>query len=323
MPSSLSSAPGPKMTFAQRMMANMGHVEGEGLGRHQNGITAPIEAVSNNGRRGLGHEEGLIPASAFESTTRQRDWFENDITSKFVIIDNLDPDTGAATVSRLFNHTECKPKEIFVIGGSRAYLEFESNDDAEIAVAEQDDRRSNHDYSKISVRLVAPEEVPEPKDDYYGPRLSTFLREHEENLQVKSCTVLLKNLPNHEQRCVNTMTGDHEEFEYSGIRVVDDGEVLVKFYSPDNARHFAGEWDGTYFKTRTVYAKCVPDSEIDDFIETENLEKEHKPKAAIFVTNVPQGSSIDDVRDVFYKYEIDNVNMIPRPGVSLSQRSYS
>lgn len=49
--------------LAQRMMENMGYEKGKGLGRHKQGITAPIEASTQRGRSGIGRRvKQLEPA---------------------------------------------------------------------------------------------------------------------------------------------------------------------------------------------------------------------------------------------------------------------
>lgn len=46
--------------FASKMMRKMGHTEGSGLGRHSQGIVAPIEESSQIGRKGLGFGDKIF-----------------------------------------------------------------------------------------------------------------------------------------------------------------------------------------------------------------------------------------------------------------------
>lgn len=50
----------------------MGHVKGKGLGKHQQGIVAPVEAYKLKGRRGLGHQTMVdVTASKFDPSSEE------------------------------------------------------------------------------------------------------------------------------------------------------------------------------------------------------------------------------------------------------------
>jgi ATP-dependent DNA helicase PIF1 len=54
-------------SFAQRMMENMGHVDGEGLGKKKQGITSPVKATKPRGQKGVGYGIEKLNAKQFEA----------------------------------------------------------------------------------------------------------------------------------------------------------------------------------------------------------------------------------------------------------------
>lgn len=45
---------------SKRMMSNMGYKPGKGLGKFEHGRTAPVEASTQKGRRGLGLQPSVV-----------------------------------------------------------------------------------------------------------------------------------------------------------------------------------------------------------------------------------------------------------------------
>lgn len=72
-------------SVAQKMLERMGYTKGKGLGKHQQGIVNPVEAFKIKGRRGLGHDESEVEATAseFDATIEvvnieeEVSWFNN------------------------------------------------------------------------------------------------------------------------------------------------------------------------------------------------------------------------------------------------------
>ena len=106
-----SPSPRPvKLTFAQKMMQKMGHVEGQGLGAKSQGRTEPVEATTTIERRGLG--TGTLTADEYlESQTTPGESIKAKITpptvdvgvpSRFVRIQRLRENTAASVVATLF-----------------------------------------------------------------------------------------------------------------------------------------------------------------------------------------------------------------------------
>uniref|UniRef100_A0A1I7TCI5 Cap-specific mRNA (nucleoside-2'-O-)-methyltransferase 1 n=1 Tax=Caenorhabditis tropicalis TaxID=1561998 RepID=A0A1I7TCI5_9PELO len=61
------------MTVAEKLMAKMGHKEGEGLGKQAHGITKPVALSSQRGRTGLGNAAGKATARDFNEVWNDED----------------------------------------------------------------------------------------------------------------------------------------------------------------------------------------------------------------------------------------------------------
>lgn len=323
----------------------MGHVEGQGLGAHGEGRTEPVEASANVERRGLGN--GTLTVNEYLEY-QNTPWKSSrpktpppvvkaGIPSRFVKVSRLDNNTEPAVVLTMFDlPLREKVKEIYGTGhveSPLAFVEFESEEDAAIAVLEYSNKAFGWNRQKARLERIDEQDIQQCSHD--GPfdrkyhdkkcRLSIFLREQEEESAFQSMTVLVSGLnQSHELKHLREMLGpqrdermDLDEMEFELVDFWDTyisdyrGTALVRFHDASLAGVVAivKEWNGTYFKNNTVYMKCVPDSEYDKVSK-----KKDGPGASltgrVHMNNLPPGADLDYIRRVLHKYEIGDQSFI-------------
>lgn len=175
-----------------------------------------------------------------------------------------------------------------------AYAEFDTEDHAQEAVGATDQMFFGWVGQKVSVSLIEEERARNINETLHSPYLSTFLRKRDANMKIVSSTVLIKFLlPNSEVNYLNGMlersteawfddgTGEEETSEnisYTDVRVIGTGTgvLLSRMENTVQARSFVEQWNGAYFRSRTVYATLVQNSELD------------YPTGALFLRAVPK-----------------------------------
>lgn len=112
---------------------------------------------------------------------------------------------------------------------------------------------------------------------------------------MRSSTVLLTRLAeHHEQRWLNILLErtvsylesgnpyDEPDEELENYEMSCDnslvvhgtpGSILAKFNHEDHASKFVGDWNGVYFKCRTIYAEKVPDEQIGEPLKARAVDK--------------------------------------------------
>lgn len=313
------------MSFGARMLAKYGYKEGDGLGASGTGITAAIEGLSNNRREGLGYGLGptpvsqLLPSTNTSGASGQVDYKP----SKFVIIFDLDQNIGASSVYEMFRaDPDLEHGNGLVditINCNHAIVEFKTEDIALKAIQMWNGEPFGWNGRKVALFPLDAKDVPKPNENVNGPSLSKFLAQQQDNRKVSSQTVLLTGLTmHHEQRWLNLLVADttstlvgvdmYDELEddpnyelrciKSHVADPGSGSVLAKFNHEEHADSFAESWNGTYFKSRTIYAKRVPDAEIDDIIEEKVRAQEEiaqNPRGGLFIKPVPRGTTEEDI----------------------------
>ncbi|CAI6337255.1 unnamed protein product [Periconia digitata] len=315
-----------KLSFGAHMLAEYGHKKGENHGANGQGITEPFEAVSNARRTELGSR--------------------NQELSKFVLLRNLDANSGAATVYELFARDDDTDfhygkglLDIFP-AGNKAIAVFKNEEIAQKAIEKFHGTQFGWQTKRVELWFIGSKDLPESDEEYYGPDLSTFLHDEKESRKVKSQTVLLTHLSNHPEKWLNLLLektisyvqradpyaedSDDEEFDFdcTSSFVVDSeaGMILAKFNHRDHADNFVETWNGRYFKSRTIYATKVLDKEIDELIEEHERAKQKraaKPKGGLFLRPIHYDVTKEDVISLFPNYQIHDVHFPPRGGSAI------
>ncbi|PVI00975.1 hypothetical protein DM02DRAFT_654876 [Periconia macrospinosa] len=93
--------------------------------------------------------------------------------------------------------------------------------------------------------------------------------------------------------------------------------LLARMENVDQAKFFADQWNGAYFRSRTVYAKLVPDCELDEIL-SENQKAKENPGGAFFLRPIPKEfTNQESIAKLFPGVEIHNVNFPPKGGSAI------
>lgn len=124
-----------KKSKAQIIMQNMGHVEGKGLGKNEQGTLDPVETLANRQRRGLGHES--FQRRKYDEGINLIDQWKPEDEAEFVSLDeSIDciacgsNELNKLTVEQLYTWTvkgtcEMKPIDSYT-GDDELFCDFET-----------------------------------------------------------------------------------------------------------------------------------------------------------------------------------------------------
>lgn len=159
-------------------------------------------------------------------------------------------------------------------------------------------------------------------------RLSNFLKDRDNEAQVRTKTIEITNLPHNSiEANVNEILdpfmqnyiedGDGSSQDESAEiewKTLNRGTALVRFETASFARAAVDGWNGTYWKNATIYIKCVPDEEFSDIVaEREAIAAERQLSGGkdvmLQVRNIKYDANVDYIRRVFHPYKLKDVNI--------------
>jgi RNA recognition motif-containing protein len=307
------------MTFAQKMMAKMGHIEGQGLGKDNVCITEPVKALTISKGAGLGSEALHCPVE--DTKPEVEPGWERITSSHTVQISNFDGGADPAYVFRLFKRDASKVKEIWMGGhscqGQGAVVQFYNEEDADDAVEALHETQQGPNGRKIRVELVGDDVAPPEGTSL----LSSFLEEQENN--IITSTVLITDFPwEHTRRKVNEFIKD--QFGEDALYEIDTGEGDIDFvWCPEagfgeayirfksTAEWFVDEWNGNYWRNETLYVKYVSDEELRDIEEERAVKKGAGPSARLVVRNFPPDVTTEYIRLAFQLHTVNDIQFPP------------
>ncbi|KAF2741997.1 hypothetical protein M011DRAFT_462775 [Sporormia fimetaria CBS 119925] len=306
----------PNKSFAQRQMEKMGHVEGKGLGKAGNGIADPIQATLRPNRAGLGYPGAEGTAPSFDTPRRTPEWKSN-----IIVITNLEPHAEPAYVARNLHEFSEDGKILKILtqtsyGRTIAYVTFANVELAQEAVEELDGNTSHANY-KLKAGLVPEEAVPKDVKNFL--LLSDYLKEKEK--AITTSTVLITKLPvNHTQRNINElledirMCNDDMEDEEDKViirasEVLEPGVGMIQFGSESAAECFVEEHDGTYWKNAPIYVKCVPDSDMQEFLKAKRLGRSGPKDVCVLALGLKaEWAKVTELKHILGSYTFQNAN---------------
>lgn len=211
------------MSFTEKMMAKMGHVHGQGLGKDNSEIVQPIQASNKQGQTGLGYDNGFSSSSF---TTIGREDVEH---SKVVRIRPIPWAAGPAYFEGVFHSSDYRLKEVkvyYLLTNKEAVAIFNSEEDAKQAVKDHHTRCHNgyydstHEYCKLDIQLVPESQIPTDKDCLFS---YDFHRKRE---SFKKMKVLFTHRPDKETRkIIQDICTDGVAIGLEGLYIC--GQVLL------------------------------------------------------------------------------------------------
>lgn len=213
---------------------------------------------------------------------------------------------------------------------SEAFVKFESGENAATAVMKYSHKAFSWNGQKAWLERILEQDIQQCSHD--GPfdikdhdrrcRLSIFLREQEEEKALQSNTVFVSGLNgSHELKHLVELLGSPRsekcydmDMQVIGAeelwtaRTGNCGTALVRFHD-NSAIDAVQEWNGKYFKNKTLYLKWVPDSEYGEVSPAKGAAKTNLA-SKLHMNNLPPGADLGYIRQVLHKYEVADQSFI-------------
>ncbi|KAF2795768.1 hypothetical protein K505DRAFT_335733 [Melanomma pulvis-pyrius CBS 109.77] len=238
--------------------------------------------------------------------------------------DNAEP----AFISRKFKFGQ-DVKDIISGGGTSAYIIFHSRADAVAFIRDINGKihffgERGHGH-KVHVFFCASDEAKGHL------RLSDFLKAQEDEPKIVSKTILISNLCNslaardHRVRNVKEMFLDDlentnrnmcnepgwedEELVHIEVKTQNDGEALLRFNKVSTATQAVSDWNANYWKSTTIYAKCVPDEELDEIL-SQRAQGTADRTIKLWIYDLKPEADEDYVYRIFHPFKVNDVNIV-------------
>jgi hypothetical protein len=105
---------------------------------------------------------------------------------------------------------------------------------------------------------------------------------------------------------------DEEDIAIKRLHPDQPGSAYIRFKNHDTANAFIGQWNGNYWKNNTVYAKYVPDTDLDSIIDTST--KRNVPTIKLFVSNLQPGFDKAYLQNAFKPTQLQDISIPAKCG---------